>query len=524
MNIFKRAWIYNIKNIGKSAILLTVIFLVGTLIAGAISVERAVMNMDESLRIRLRPIISVSFDDDAYSESDRELDMFSEDWPNFTANHARALAELPQIEFYDYMTRSGVMSTTLYNYIPQLLEDSSGLRSIDPVQHYTLRGTGSTSMVPINQGLIELTLGRQFVEAELHAVSEVIPVIVSHGFAFTNDLLLDSIFEMYRIIQAPHNPHELMIFNENWHLEQYHAGKFVYTFQIIGLFDLTEEITEDNAFLDGNAHRFLNDLNSFYVPNWAAEKIELQYQEAFLIAWENSDYNLEDSEQLAGVFWGRVRSNNHVDSIFVIDDLRNLEAFRLAASEVLPDYHKIVDLSHTIGSISTSMDAIQGVASGVLMSTIIASILIISLLTILFFRDRRHEIGVYLAMGDKRIKIISQMLIEVVAIFLVGTTLALFAGNIIAENMSAEMLRTELIREREMEAESYRLVGNSRHFSVFGIPQNEFTVDEMIEAFEITYTPQTMLIIYGIGLVVVTFSTIIPIWMVVKLSPKEVLL
>ena len=87
----------------------------------------------------------------------------------------------------------------------------------------------------------------------------------------------------------------------------------------------------------------------------------------------------------------------------------------------------------------------------ILLGAIIATIVIISLLILLFLSDRKHEIGVYLALGSKKKGIIFQIVTEVLILSIIGMTGALFVGNVMASNLSQEMLRNELVNSETIQ-------------------------------------------------------------------------
>lgn len=62
MNLLKRAITSISRRPGKSLILLVLIFALASLIAGAISVQRAVINTETNLRRNMRPIVNLEYD------------------------------------------------------------------------------------------------------------------------------------------------------------------------------------------------------------------------------------------------------------------------------------------------------------------------------------------------------------------------------------------------------------------------------------------------------------------------------
>ena len=63
MNFLKRATISILRRLSKSIILLLLVFILGTVIAGAISVQGAINNTSANLRRQMRPIVSIELDD-----------------------------------------------------------------------------------------------------------------------------------------------------------------------------------------------------------------------------------------------------------------------------------------------------------------------------------------------------------------------------------------------------------------------------------------------------------------------------
>ena len=72
-----------------------------------------------------------------------------------------------------------------------------------------------------------------------------------------------------------------------------------------------------------------------------------------------------------------------------------------------------------------------------------------SLLITLFLRDRKQEIGIYLAIGDKKGRVTAQFLTEVLGLSLVAITLSLFTGSLLANNFSQTMVQNNLMTPME---------------------------------------------------------------------------
>jgi len=133
--------------------------------------------------------------------------------------------------------------------------------------------------------------------------------------------------------------------------------------------------------------------------------------------------------------------------------------------------------------------------------------------------------GVYLALGERKGRIVSQILMEVVVTSFIGITLAVFAGHFISDAISGNMLRNALIEDAANQNDDWGW-GVMREWTVFdeiGIPTT-MSIDEMVDAFEVTLGFETIGLFYAIGLGAVVLSTLVPVMYVVTLNPKKVLM
>ena len=77
----------------------------------------------------------------------------------------------------------------------------------------------------------------------------------------------------------------------------------------------------------------------------------------------------------------------------------------------------------------------QGIIRMMTLGIIIAGIAALSLILILWLRERVYEIGILLAIGQKKVQIISQFILELVLISIPAIILTLGLGNILANKM-----------------------------------------------------------------------------------------
>ncbi|MCL1990347.1 MAG: ABC transporter permease [Defluviitaleaceae bacterium] len=521
MNFLKRATTSVLRRPGKTIILLLLVFILGSVIAGAISVEGAISNTDANLRRNMQPIMSIGMDHEAWWEYESTYDF---DWettfppapPILTPADVRAIGDLNYVTFYDYMAMVGLSSLDLRRYEG---EHESWFQEGVP-DWFDLRGVSSSSMVVIEEGIIELVQGRQFESGELTPGNERATALISVAFADVNELAIGSTFELYEVITLPTDPDgdswiewgPEMFIDENVH------ARVGLEFEVVGLFDVPldpDVVQHSQEYQDR-----IRALNAIYAPNWSIEDVTRRIAVEHAAAWEASPY---DAPGWVGHQLENSEHQMRVIPLFVLEDPADMDHFRTAGAHYLPDFYQFEDLSSAFDEIASSMATMQTIANWILYVSIGATLLILSLLITLFLRDRRYEMGVYLALGEKKGKIITQILMEVLVTSFVAITLSVFVGSLISGRVSHNMLMNELTAEVNNDPWD-----NWRHewtiFDEIGIPTTSMSADEMMAQFDVSLGIQTIGLFYVIGLGAVILSTLAPVIYVVTLNPKKVLM
>lgn len=71
----------------------------------------------------------------------------------------------------------------------------------------------------------------------------------------------------------------------------------------------------------------------------------------------------------------------------------------------------------------------------------ISRTIILALIVMLTIRERRYEIGVLLAMGESRKKVICQFLVELVIVLIISVMIAGFSGNLVGNVVGKLLLK-----------------------------------------------------------------------------------
>jgi len=505
MNYLKRAFTSIKRKPSKSLLLFILVFTLGNIIIGAIAVERAVNNTEANLRNRMRPLLS--FDPEQRLGANGVV--YSPE--PLTAEMIRNITNLPQVSQHHYSFTVWLETTQLLDYFP-----GQRIESNFPGQ-FTLRGGSSEIPLQFNEGVLELVTGDYFSTESFSDTSGIKPIIISQEVATLNNLSVGSIinFEL-NVLKIQPSRLGIGTWDENWHLnpENIYASE-LFQLKVIGVFDIVEREGHDLTL----SRERQNFLNIIFTTAHATETINYFQSTNYWRAWEEG---LAEIGTTFYDFFGRdLPADSETAFLGVVElyDASQIEDFKIATNQFLPDGWLITDLSNSFAAITSSMDTLQEIGRWTLLISVGATILILSLLITLYLHDRRNEIGVYAALGEKKIKIVSQILIEITVVTIIGMSLAVFTGSLLSENMSRFMIQNQLRAEQS---------GTNFNFSNsmldrLGFSQ-EMSVDSMLESFEMSLNLETVGLFFGTGIIVVALSTMIPVIYVVSLNPKKILL
>ena len=504
MSFISRAIASTTRNFGKTAILLLIVFILGCVISGAISVQQAVQNTGTNIRATLPAIVTIELDHEEMNES---FDRTGE-WPEadtLTPELFKQFGELPYVRNYDFSVMAHLLSETLERYRPEQ-EDSMGIETrmmmeMSDHESFSLTGMQSTQPIDIEEGIIELIEGRMFTQLELDSFS--LMALISEDLARINDLHVGATFTLEDILWDMSGEMEEVTFTEDNIFAQRS-----YDFEVIGIFRPLAEIDTGDEWMD--AHMRSELLNRIYIPNpvalasflWQMEQeMEMNPHEEFYEGKSPEDF-----------LW--------YQNVYALYDSSDIPAFRAAVEDIAPEFFTVMDAGGNFAGIESSMESLSGLAQIILWIAVGASVLILSLLITLFLRERRREIGVYLALGEGRMKVVAQMMVEILAIALIAITVALFAGNLLAGGISETMLRNDLAgSEHDMSG----MIVFGGVLDQMGIA-TEISTDEVLAHYSVSLnlTTITTFFIASIGTVVV--ATIMPMLYILRLNPRKIMM
>ena len=493
MKLMNRATKSLLRNFGKAIILLLVTFVLGSAISGAISVRQAVQNTDRNLRLDLPGIASMQSNMPAM-----EAYYFAAgEWPMLeplTMETLSDIAALPYVRSYSISTHAMLSGSHIERVT--IGEGAFG-EAFSEAAPVNLKGVHTAGLLDAEEGVVEIVSGRKFFEDE--AVNLNYVALVSQEFARLNNLGVGSTLTLENTVWKDG------AFETNDFSEDNIFAQRSYDFEVIGIFATIVDINTGDEWSD---EALMEDIeNRVYVPNQVIFAATLFQMEQ---AAKMNPSEIQATESPEDMLF--------LESIYTLYDPDDLPAFKAAAQEMIPEFWMVADAGDAFGDVAASMDTLDSLAAVILWIAIGSSVLIISLIIMLFLRDRKKEMGIYLALGERRWKVLTQLVVEVLAVALIAIAMALVMGNLLSSGISETMLRNDMMAQRSIDG--------SMAFGVLdqmGVI-SDMSVDEMLEGYNVSLDVSTVASFFIAAVTTVLVSTIAPMLYILRLNPRKIMM
>lgn len=239
----------------------------------------------------------------------------------------------------------------------------------------------------------------------------------------------------------------------------------------------------------------------------------------------NWEYNKQMYPEYADIYSEENRptreSVEHVNSIiFLLKDPLDVESF-------VEDYQKDLDYegrlfssdNGTFKKMARPLDSIELYAKVILAIVILNAIIIITLVTALTMKTREYEIGVLVSLGTSKFKVVAQMFTELLIIALIGFTLSVISGSMIASKAGEALLAYQVDVDDEYASDFESDIiyyGMDNYFT-------EVEQKDLIANYEVTISPIIIGKIYVAGIGIVLLSILVPSMMIMRFNPKKIL-
>ena len=180
----------------------------------------------------------------------------------------------------------------------------------------------------------------------------------------------------------------------------------------------------------------------------------------------------------------------------LVSDSEKLAALKAEMNKksVQSEDYEISEEENQFSGMVESLDMVKQMIFTMIMAVIGAGIIVLSLVLILWVRERMYEIGILLAIGCSKIKIVGQFIFEMILISLPAVILAAILGSIFVGWILSVILQKEGLDNLDL-----------NRFTTGGGGLDIFAMS------------------YGLLILIIVLAVIVASWMILVKKPKEIL-
>ncbi len=529
MYILKRSWYYIKRKKGKSVTIGIILFIVATLVLTGLLINSAANKTFKVAKNKLGSSIIYKSDTSSVIEnamnsnsSDGEKGFnpgnlsLPDDYTSLTTKEVEIIAENSEyVKSYKYSTSYTGNPVDFEEYSLSSSndtsddgsEENSDMPNDKGMNMASLQITGVSEESDVITSLNTLSDGSFFTEEQITNGESVIMIEKKlaelNGLSVGDTITIEKV-EMKRGKSDSSDSDDTSIQT---------------TYTIVGIY----ESSNSSELSDNNFGMSMNNVeNAMYVPYTTILKMQ-----------ENG---LSEDEIAT------LKENGYtVESVtFIIDDPENSDAFIEEVQNM-----KDIDLTYRSLSIDNetyqkmvgNIESVASTAKILVIVVIIAGAFIIMLLSMLTIKDRKYEIGVLLSLGESKIKVLFQLIAEVLIVGIVSFSLSVLATSLFAQKITNYLLNNETSSNEVIDmgnnnsnaGDNSDNMNNGKGFGGMdklnmNRPDTSNMDVETINELTVTLTPLSVLALYGVGLLIIIIGNTVQSIFVLKLNPKEIML
>ncbi len=221
--------------------------------------------------------------------------------------------------------------------------------------------------------------------------------------------------------------------------------------------------------------------------------------------------------------------DNAVDSmVFHLNDPINIDKFIEEAQNTNIDFETFTIDANNL-AYETMVGPIENVASfsdTTLILVMVFGAVILALIIMLSIKDRVNEIGILMALGEKRSKIVSQFVVEVLIVLVVAISIAGAFGNPISNVVGNRLVQNEISVEDDsmssnnMKPTAGRLPGMNKGDKFTG---GSISNIEVVDELDISMSVNDFAKMSILAIILAVIATLIPSISIMRFNPKKIL-
>ena len=191
----------------------------------------------------------------------------------------------------------------------------------------------------------------------------------------------------------------------------------------------------------------------------------------------------------------------------------------LEQAKKLPVDWKMYQLTKSeqeLAGITSTLSGIYGLVFGVMVLGMVIGVGVLALVLFLWINERRKEVGVLLAVGASKTKIVLQFCLEILMIF-VSFGLSYFTSRAVAQNIGNDLVA-------QASKNTTKEINQSLRGGNFGADADSSVSTKTIDHIEVKVEPKLLVGTGVFGVIVIIISVLIAATPILKLNPKKLLM
>ena len=538
MNFINRAFKNVTRKMSKTILLLLTFFLIGNLVIIGLGVSNAANNAKILTRKKMRAVVKIGVDYDAvwkYAESLEDEDAINEFYKHYPTVKVSDVYDLLKDERVTTANATNINtvyaakdSTIDFVHLNNQREQEMDNEEANSYCYYDeVQGTVCTkyetpivclkanffpSMIELEDGTFVVTDGRFYNKEEIESGAQV--CLVTEEFAMVNGLSVGSHVQ-FSIYQDS----EIKRWGEGITEEDN-----IIDLEVIGIYSHTNHIYPDSNQFNWT-EPYENPDNMLLVPGYTFAMASLPmnqkqfdyYKEQYPDEEYYSDINNYPSLET-------IKSGGIGEAVLLLNDPLEVDKFVEQHKSSLSEFIKMSADNDEFKRLSKPLDTLSLYANFIIWLVVINAIVIITLVTALTLKTREYEIGVLLSIGASKLKVISQFFVELAIVAILGFSLAIVSGSLVASKVGETVLNYQ-ITESGVNEDGDDIIWDDGYINIWDNDYTtDITLDDLLSEYNVSVSPVIIAEIYVCGLAIVFISIIIPSMMIIRFNPKKILM
>lgn len=521
MNFLNRAWCYVTRKLSKSILLGITFFMIGNLVLIGLGISDAAENAKTLTRQSMRAVVSYEVDYEKFwqytdsLESDEERQEAYKNYPTIKLEEALEMGKDERVKALNALSVTTMYSDGFEN-VPvgneeqknqnngggmAVMADGSSYQYVEP--NIFVQGNYVPNMIEFEEGTYEIVDGRMYNQDDIDNGNKV--VVITKELAETNGLTVGDSITVSNTTKEQFDQYygTMGITEEQSKLE----------LEIVGIYTTKNEVDPTSDQFQW-MQAYESPKNYVLIP--ATTMGQFNYQISKTVYDNNVAQGTVDEYMTEPV----MEDFNAINKVvYLLNDPLDVEAFADAYKANISEYQMLNANNEEFDKLAKPLDTLSFFANVIVWIVTLNAVVIISLVTALTLKTREFEIGVLLALGVSKVKVVMQLFTELLIIAVLGFTLAVASGSLLAGQVGDMVLdyQTSNAEEEISVNQTYYSPYDQNYFT-------EITQDQLLSQYHVTISVWLILQIYVLGIGVVFISILIPSAMIMRLNPKQILL